>query len=332
MVTSLPVRAIFVFTEVKTTMSLRTPLTVADPTDEEVSELGTSVGASTVTPPKMDLEVIKTVWEFDRIEKRGGPDSASKTWYCGWCNSSFKGGWNATKALLHCARVAGSDTDIRPCSGPIPKDVLAIFQGFRFRKMGKKNAKRMNDDAYKNTVAENQMSISVAFETGRSRQSASFIAGDVMSVGDGDGDVAVTNSTKLTTAIAEFVYCKGLPFSAVEGEEFQRILKIARLVPNSYRPPARKLLANDLLEHSYQSRLSKYLVNLEVDSEVYGISLFGDGVTVHGMPLMNILASGVMESCAVLSIVDCKFIVLLCICFIFNCTLSSLIVLACFFF
>ena len=277
------------------TMSSRTPLTVVEPADEEVSELGTS-GASAVTPSTMDLDVIKSVWEFDRIEKRGGPDSASKTWYCGWCNSSFKGGWNATKAMLHCARVGGSDTDIKPCAGGIPKDVLAIFQGFRYRKMGKKNAKRKNDDAYKNTVSENQKSISVAFEAGRARQSASFIAGgDVMSLGDGDGDVAVSNSTRLTTAIAEFVYCKGLPFSAVEGEEFQQILKIARLVPNSYRPPARKLLANDLLEHSYQSRLSKYLVNLEVDSEVYGISLFGDGATVHGMPLMNILASGVMD-------------------------------------
>ena len=80
-------------------MSLRTPLTVVEPADEEVSELGTS-GASAVTPSTMDLDVIKSVWEFDRIEKRGGPDSASKTWYCCWCNSSFKGGWNATKAIV----------------------------------------------------------------------------------------------------------------------------------------------------------------------------------------------------------------------------------------
>jgi hypothetical protein len=49
------------------------------------------------------------------------------------------------------------------------------------------------------------------------------------------------------------------------------------------------------------------MVDLAVESEVYGLSLFGDGATVHGMPLMNILASGVGEPCAVLSIVDCKF-------------------------
>jgi hypothetical protein len=120
-----------------------------------------------VTPPTMNLDVIRTVWEFDRIEKRGGPDSASKTWYCGWCNLSFRGGWNATKAMIHCARVVGSDNDIRPCTGPIPKEVLAIFQAFRFRKMGKKTAKRKNDDAFKTSVSDNQKSISVAFESSK---------------------------------------------------------------------------------------------------------------------------------------------------------------------
>ena len=53
------------------------------------------------------------------------------------------------------------------------------------------------------------------------------------------------------------------------------------------------------------------MADLDVDADVYGLSLFGDGATVHGMPLMNILALGVGEPCAVLSIADCKFLFVL---------------------
>ena len=47
--------------------------------------------------------------------------------------------------------------------------------------------------------------------------------------------------------------------------------------------------------------------DLDVDGDVYRLSLFGDGATVHGMPLMNVLASGVGEPSAVLAIVDCTY-------------------------
>ena len=50
-------------------MSSRTPLTVVEPADEEVSELGTS-GASAVTPSTMDLDV-RSHWVVDRLSKTG---------------------------------------------------------------------------------------------------------------------------------------------------------------------------------------------------------------------------------------------------------------------
>ena len=89
----------------------------------------------------MPLEDIRSVWDFEKIEKRGGPDLATRCWYCGWCNSTFQGGWNATKAMLHCARVAGNN-DVKSCVGPIPIDTLAIFRGFRMRKISMKGVKR----------------------------------------------------------------------------------------------------------------------------------------------------------------------------------------------
>jgi hypothetical protein len=293
--------------------SSRTPPSVqASEEVSEVSELGVN-GASVVTSPTHTaLADIKSVWQFEKVEKLGGPDNASKTWRCGWCGSVLKG-WNATKIMVHLARVPGNN-DVKSCVGPIPPETLALYRGFRSRRVGGKTLKRKQEEAYKSSVSDNQKSLAVAWSASRSRNTASSgsAANRVIEIADGDDaseDVAVTNSAKLTTAIAEFVFCKGLSFSATEGEHFMRVLKLANLVPSSYRPPSRKVLANELLELSYKSRMERYMLDLTIDSDVYGLSLFGDGATVHGMPLMNILAAGVGEPCAVLSIVDCKFFV-----------------------
>jgi hypothetical protein len=71
--------------------------------------------------------------------------------------------------------------------------------------------------------------------------------------GDSKGGVESSNATHLTSAIAKFVYCKGLLFSSVEEDHFHPILKLARLVSPAYRPPGRKLLSNNLLDLSYEN-------------------------------------------------------------------------------
>lgn len=259
---------------------------------------------STINPGK----AIKSVWDCEKIEKRGGPDAFSKCWHCGWCSTTLKG-WNATKALNHISKASGNN-DVRPCNGAIPKATLALFQSMNYQKKGAASVKRQHKDAFSNSISENQMSIAVMFEGKRSRSSnSSSVAAECIDI-TGEciegTSVSAMNSTRLTSAIADFVYSKGLSFSATEGEHFMQILKLSRLVPSSYRPPTRKALSNELLDVCYDMRLDKYYKMLDVDAEVYGLSLFGDGATVNGMPLMNILASGVGEPSAVLAIVDCK--------------------------
>jgi hypothetical protein len=247
------------------------------------------------------LEDMKTVWDFEKIERRGGPGPFDdRRWFCGWCGLVLKG-WNATKALNHVSKASGKN-DVKACTGNIPTETLSAFRAFRFKKIGANAMKRQHDAAFAESIALNQQSLSVMLEDTRKRASNSSCAGNPIDL----TDVGAANGTKLTTAIADFVYSKGLPFSACEGEHFLQILKLARLVPGSYRPPTRKSLSNELLQISYDNRVDKYFKDLEIDSDVYGLSLFGDGATVHGMPLMNILASGVREPCAVLAIVDCK--------------------------
>jgi hypothetical protein len=41
------------------------------------------------------------------------------------------------------------------------------------------------------------------------------------------------------------------------------------------------------------------------ESEIFGISIFGDGATIKNIPLINILAASPNNSCALLDIVDC---------------------------
>lgn len=271
-------------------------------------------------PAPPDSPVLKSVWDFEKIEKSGGPDPFSRTWSCGWCGMTLKG-WNATKALNHVAKAAGNN-DVKACPGSIPKATLALFQAFRYKKLGVASVKRQHQEAFTDSVAANQNSVAVLFENQRLRVSSTAGVTTIDMTGDGGGGVAASNSTLLTSAIAEFVFCKGLSFSAVEGEHFLQILKLARLVGNKYRPPHRRLLANELLDVSYNRRMEKYLTDLDVDADVYGLSVFGDGATVHGMPLMNILASGVGEPCAVLAVVDCKFFVV-CLLFVFNLKLTD---------
>jgi hypothetical protein len=234
----------------------------------------------------------------------GGPHTAGR------CGSTFKG-WNATKVLNHCMKTTGK-TDIKPCSRNIPKEVLALLLAFKHKKMGVSTMKQQYLEAFADDISTNQMFMAVALEASRIR---SFKSASVASHFDSGNGASASNATKLTSAIAEFVYCRGLSFSSVKGAHFSQILRLAKLVTVAYCPPTRKVLANELLDLSYDNQMEKFMTCLEMDADVYGLSLFGDGATVHGMPLMNILASGVHEPSAVLAIIDCTYGILCCFLF-----------------
>ena len=275
-----------------------------------------AVSLATDSPSSHDIHLgYKSVWDFEKVKRIGGPEPKTRKWQCGWCGLKLSS-WNATKALAHVTKASGNN-DVKACTGTIPKETLARFRSFRFVKKASATVKRQREDAMTDVVSENQQSLSVMVQNSQTRTSQSCDGIDMTGGGNG---VAASNATKLTAAIAEFVFCKGLPFSVAEGEHFLRIIHLSRLVAPSYRPPTRKSISNELLDYSYENRLEKYVRNLEVDSDLYGLSLFGDGATVHGMPLMNILAAGVGEPSAVLAIVDCTYsFVLASCCFNFLC-------------
>jgi hypothetical protein len=191
--TTFPVRVVFShrWSSPDSSMSLLTPRPVVEVADEEVSELGAS-GASAVART-LKPDDIKHVWDFPKVGKLGGPEDSSKRWHCGWCGSTLKG-WNATKVMVHLARVPGNN-DVKSCSGPISKEMLSLFRNFRLQKTTKKSLKRKNADAYQCSVSENQKSMAVAWEGARVRNSVSSGGGSsVIDIDAGEGDVAVSNA------------------------------------------------------------------------------------------------------------------------------------------
>ena len=66
-------------------------------TEEEGEEVDSRCAAAAcrataaVTPCVAATTELKSVWHFEKIERRGGPDKASQSWYCGWCGLSLRG-------------------------------------------------------------------------------------------------------------------------------------------------------------------------------------------------------------------------------------------------
>jgi hypothetical protein len=213
-----------------------------------LSSLSTSSTIKTCTT----VDELKSVWDVPGIEKIGSPSlSGTHVWKCCWCNSRFKG-WNATKVMNHVSKIVGRN-DIKVCTGRIPKEILLIFQVYQTCATVISSVKRQHSEAFVDLIAENQTSIAVLHVDHWSRASPSS-SNHVDLIGDGEGGgVEASNATRLTASIADYVFCKVLAFLAVEGEHFQQILRLDRLVDKTYRPPTRKVLSNDLLNLSYDN-------------------------------------------------------------------------------
>jgi hypothetical protein len=103
------------------------------------------VSSVTTSTTKIKVEEILSVWDFPRVEKLGSKGVLqTQTWKCGWCGSIFKG-WNATKVLNHCTKTHGK-TDIKACTGNIPREIMAALLAFKHTKTGLSTMKRLHNE------------------------------------------------------------------------------------------------------------------------------------------------------------------------------------------
>ena len=230
------------------------------------------------------------VWDFDKV-KRLGTDQKHGSWKCLWCSAEFKG-WNATKVLAHLSKTKGRD--IKACVANIVKESLIGYKALLKKKDDEKAKRKRSGEQFRESLEATQDSNATLLEQ-QSKRPHLF-----------QGQIDAGGKSKLTMAIADFVFSKGLAFSATEGQHFKRILELAKCVPSTYVPPARKQICGELLTLNYNQKIAAYKVTLLKEADIFGLTLFGDGATVRRMPLINIMASGVYETAAVLEIVDCS--------------------------
>ncbi len=76
-------------------------------------------------------------------------------------------------------------------------------------------------------------------------------------------------------------------------------------VDKDYNLPTRQAIGGQYLDALYQTYWDTQMNYLLMESEIFGVTVFGDGATIKGNPLVNVLAAGVHNSFALLDIVDC---------------------------
>ena len=224
-------------------------------------------------------------------------------WMCLLCGQQFRQ-VSATKAMYHLARQGGMN--VRPCTASIPQAQLEKYQKYRDIKVA--GSSKRSRKSIELEMDGRQLSIATAIESKRVRSSQSVqLASSISSLSSSGGTqvtLEASNATRLSTAIADFLFSKGLPFDTVDCMEFQQILRLAKTVPGSYKVPNQHYLADSLLDISYKHHMKSVVSSLSAEGVKYGVAIYGDGATVQKMPLTNVMASSGMEHNAVLDIVD----------------------------
>ena len=259
-----------------------------------------------------------------------------KHWRCLWCNSTFKH-WNATKALLHVHRIAGSN--IHKCkSRAIDASHKEVYARLYDKGTQRKNAQKQADETKKRSSDEYIAAAGEAYAATRRKKPSPLSSVGTRTPSEkgtppnqiqthlnfATEDQRVDTTTpryyqqklteamdpqtegELTMAIADLIHSCGLPFSLASHHKFRRVLSLAKCATKKYIPPGRNKVAGELLDLNYELYISKTFESLIKEADIYGVSFFGDAATVKKTPLINILASSVHLPVGCLKIVDCS--------------------------
>jgi hypothetical protein len=94
---------------------------------------------------------------------------------------------------------------------------------------------------------------------------------------------------QMDITFADLIFSNRLPISLVECTKFNKLIQSVRHIPPKYTPPYRKKMEGLLLDNVYQSTYDEQMRSLLKESKVFGIALFGNGTTIHKVPMMNVL-------------------------------------------
>ena len=103
--------------------------------------------------------------------------------------------------------------------------------------------------------------------------------------------IRIESAQQCHIAIADFICSNALPFSITECPKFRKVIEVARFLGPNYRPPDRRLVGGKLMDSLFKMSYADLMSSVLSESEIFGISIFGDGATIKSIPLINILAA-----------------------------------------
>jgi hypothetical protein len=241
---------------------------------------------------------------LDPNVERYTTEDSKQRWKCRFCKKDFA--WNATKILKHFAGVARGD--IKLCANIPTKYKIEYANVYSLKEEATKQ-QELQTTIMKESMELDNNAIAAMYDDRKKKAKSSSLSAATapslktyhqLKMTDEDPDL----ESRLSAAIATFIHCCGLPFSIANHPQFLKVLSLAKRVGTKYTPPDRKVISGILLDLAYDNLQEKQKHELLKEVKQFGLSLYGDGATIHKMPLMNLLASGVHQNVAVLDIID----------------------------
>lgn len=88
--------------------------------------------------------------------------------------------------------------------------------------------------------------------------------------------------------MSHYLMANALSLSSEEDIIFEHLLKMICKTNNRYKPPDQKKMVDVLLNATKKSYYDAEMKKLQIESETYGIAIYGDGATIQTVPLINV--------------------------------------------
>lgn len=308
-----------------------------DPPTPVVEECSATASASMLSGSASELALtFELVWDSDMILRFQDADG-NKRWKCRHCGHDWSG-QNHTKALGH---VTGYVKDMKACSAVIPAPYRTAYLKIYKDMMAKKWIRRSNFDKlnFELTATEDGISDTYSGKKDRKRPpeelaspvinlmhspmtdskstactpSSSFSkqlksankATFQTTLAGASGQTSKEVQRRADISVAHWILANNRPHNTAEDPLFARMLKHVQQCGPTYKPPNRNEIGGALLDSTFDTYYEEEFKKLMDEIEIYGVTLYGDGATVHGWPLINILASSPNNSSFVADVIDC---------------------------
>jgi hypothetical protein len=93
-------------------------------------------------------------------------------------------------------------------------------------------------------------------------------------------DIRKSNNASVEMAIANFFHCANIPDAVVETREFNRLVRMCRLVDKDFVIPNKKKIGGELLDINFPNINGINKAKLLVEAPLCGITFLGDGATI----------------------------------------------------